>query len=88
MSEDGHGGEGMFEGIEGVTTLFRKIARSILPGEPGQRDRDVGIIKDKLAEKFVKPRNDWISFTLQGSGQSGIVVILSGDIVKPSRDRQ
>ena len=87
VSEDGCGGEGMFEGIEGATTLFGEIPRSILLGELGQWDRDVGIIKDKLAEKFAKPRNDWISFTLQGSSQSGIVVILSRDIVKPSEDR-
>ena len=51
MSEDGCGGEGMLEGIEGVTTLFGEIPRSVLPGELGQQDCDVGIIKDKLAVK-------------------------------------
>ena len=51
MSEDGHGGEGMLEGIEGAMTLFGEIPRSVLPGEPGQQDCDVGIIKDKPAVK-------------------------------------
>ena len=44
MSEDGHGGEGMLEGIEGAMTLFGEIPRSVLPGEPGQQDCDVGML--------------------------------------------
>ena len=51
VSEDGHSGEGMLEGIEGVTTLFGKIPRSVLLGEPGQRDHDVRVIEDKPAVK-------------------------------------
>ena len=54
MSEDGCGGEGMLEGIERVTTLFGKVPRGILLGEPGQWDRDIGVIKDKLAVKICK----------------------------------
>ncbi|KIM58401.1 hypothetical protein SCLCIDRAFT_128192, partial [Scleroderma citrinum Foug A] len=54
VSEDGHGGEGMFEGIEGAMTLFRKIPRSVLPGEPGQQDHDVRVIKDKPVVKICK----------------------------------
>ena len=54
VSEDGRGGEGMLEGIEGAMTLFGEIPRSVLPGEPGQWDHDVGIIKDKTVVKVCK----------------------------------
>ena len=51
MSEDGHGGEGMLESIERSMTLLREVPRSIFPGELGQGNHDVRVIKDKLAVK-------------------------------------
>ena len=45
MGKDRHSGEGMFESIERMSTVLGEIPRSILPGEPGEGNHNVGVIE-------------------------------------------
>jgi len=49
MGKDGRSGEGVLESVEGTSTVFGEVPRSVFPGEPGKRDHDVRVVEDKLA---------------------------------------
>jgi len=45
VGEDGHSSEGMLESVERVSTVLREIPRSILPGEPGEGNHNIGVVE-------------------------------------------
>jgi len=35
----------MLESVEGMSTVLREVPRSVLLGEPGKRDHNIGVVE-------------------------------------------
>src|SRR6266481_143233 len=68
VCEDWSHCEGLFEGVKGGLALVRPIPRNVLLGQARKQHCDHGVAVNKTVIKFAKPRKDWTSLTLWGSG--------------------